>query len=54
MKELKIVLMIIAELTACPKDELERFPERMRDWLFRVMTDMVRIRVTILHQCSNL
>ncbi|XP_060581937.1 SPARC-like [Ruditapes philippinarum] len=28
------------ELTTCPKDELERFPERMRGWLFRVMTDM--------------
>ncbi|XP_052266206.1 SPARC-like isoform X2 [Dreissena polymorpha] len=28
------------ELTACPTKELENFPSRMRDWLFRVMTTM--------------
>lgn len=28
------------QLTACPTDELENFPARMRDWLYRVMTDM--------------
>lgn len=29
------------ELTPCPEFELQTFPERMRDWLFRVMNDMV-------------
>lgn len=28
------------ELTPCPAEELEAFPGRMRDWLYRVMNDM--------------
>lgn len=30
------------ELQKCPKDEFEQFPQRMRDWLYRVMGFMAK------------
>lgn len=38
----KLVCFIV-ELTSCQDFEMEQFPIRMSDWLFKVMEELVRI-----------
>ena len=37
------VLHCVPELSECPENEYEEFPQRMRDWLFRIMRELVSI-----------
>ena len=38
-----MIQMLFPELSECPENEYEEFPQRMRDWLFRIMRELVSI-----------
>ena len=33
--------IVLSELSECPENEYNEFPQRMRDWLFRIMRELV-------------
>ena len=43
--------LILSEIKECQDHEMEEFPKRMRDWLYLIMEELVRIHYRYIITC---